>query len=130
MKSLTDNAGQIAVFLSGANPNLPRDPVRGLFLAHDSHQKLCHQWLFREWRCGMEISTTITPPRLEPLQTSWQTAAIDPLAEAASARAIGRRDMPPPMNRASGTEFSMKYVRNLGPTAQSTIGFAVRPQPV
>jgi hypothetical protein len=37
MKSLTDNADEIAVFLSGANPNLPRDTVRGLFLAHGSH---------------------------------------------------------------------------------------------
>jgi hypothetical protein len=37
MKSLNDNAGKIAVFLSGANPNLPRDSVRGLFLAHGGH---------------------------------------------------------------------------------------------
>lgn len=37
MKSLTDNAGEIAVFLSAANPNLPRDAVRGLFLAHGGH---------------------------------------------------------------------------------------------
>jgi hypothetical protein len=37
MKSLNDNAGKIAVFLSGANPNLPRDTLRGLFLAHGGH---------------------------------------------------------------------------------------------
>ena len=37
MQSLTDNADEIAVFLSGANPNLPRDTVRGLFLAHGGH---------------------------------------------------------------------------------------------
>lgn len=37
MKSLTDNAGEIAVFLSGANPNLPRDTVQGLFVAHGGH---------------------------------------------------------------------------------------------
>ncbi len=37
MKSLTDNADEIAVFLSGANPNLPRNTVRGLFLAHGGH---------------------------------------------------------------------------------------------
>lgn len=37
MKSLTDNAGEIAVFLSGANPNLPVDTLRGLLLAHGGH---------------------------------------------------------------------------------------------
>lgn len=37
MKSLTGNADEIAVFLSGANPNLPRDNVRGLFVAHGAH---------------------------------------------------------------------------------------------
>jgi hypothetical protein len=37
MKNLTDNAGEIAVFLSGANPNLPADTVRGLLLAHGGH---------------------------------------------------------------------------------------------
>ncbi|MGQ0656782.1 MAG: hypothetical protein ACT4NU_01605 [Chromatiales bacterium] len=37
VKSLTDNAGAIAVFLSGANPNLPRDTVQGLFVAHGGH---------------------------------------------------------------------------------------------
>jgi len=37
MKSLPDNAGGTAVFLSDANPNLPRDTVRGLFLTHGGH---------------------------------------------------------------------------------------------
>ncbi|MGE5469769.1 MAG: hypothetical protein ACM3X0_03110 [Bacteroidota bacterium] len=37
MKNLTDNVEEIAVFLSGANPNLPRDTVRGLLLAHGGH---------------------------------------------------------------------------------------------
>ena len=37
MKNLTDNAGEIAVFLSGANPNLPAATVRGLLLAHGGH---------------------------------------------------------------------------------------------
>ena len=36
-RALTENAGEIAVFLSGANPNLPRDAVRGLLLAHGGH---------------------------------------------------------------------------------------------
>lgn len=39
MKNLTDNVEEIAVFLSGANPNLPRDAVRGLLLAHVGHHK-------------------------------------------------------------------------------------------
>ena len=34
---LNANAGAIAKFLSGANPNLPEDTVRGLMLAHVAH---------------------------------------------------------------------------------------------
>lgn len=37
MTTLTQNAGEIAVFLSGANPHLPQDAVRGLLLAHGAH---------------------------------------------------------------------------------------------
>lgn len=37
LKALTDNAGEIAVFLSGANPYLPVDTLRGLLLAHGGH---------------------------------------------------------------------------------------------
>ena len=37
VKKLTDNAGEIAKFLSGANPNLPLDTLRGLLLAHGGH---------------------------------------------------------------------------------------------
>ena len=35
--TLTDNAGQIATFLAGANPHLTADAVRGLLLAHGAH---------------------------------------------------------------------------------------------
>lgn len=38
-KSLTDNVEEIAVFLSGANPNLSHDAVKGLFLAHFAHHQ-------------------------------------------------------------------------------------------
>ena len=37
MADLTANAGEIAKFLAGANPNLPEDTVRGLLLAHGAH---------------------------------------------------------------------------------------------
>jgi hypothetical protein len=37
MSDLTINAGDIAKFLSSANPNLPSDTVRGLMLAHVAH---------------------------------------------------------------------------------------------
>ncbi|HJV53423.1 MAG TPA: hypothetical protein VJ652_18295 [Noviherbaspirillum sp.] len=37
VKSLTDNAGEIATFLAGANPNLPADTLRGLLVAHGGH---------------------------------------------------------------------------------------------
>jgi len=36
-KQLLANANQIAVFLGGANPNLPVDVLRGLLTAHGSH---------------------------------------------------------------------------------------------
>ncbi len=35
--ALTTNAEEIAVFLSKANPNLPKDAVNGLLLAHGGH---------------------------------------------------------------------------------------------
>jgi hypothetical protein len=37
MTDLANNAGEIAKFLAGANPNLPEDTVRGLLLAHGAH---------------------------------------------------------------------------------------------
>ncbi|MEO8672192.1 MAG: hypothetical protein ABI411_12820 [Tahibacter sp.] len=37
MQTLTANVDEIAKFLSGANPNLPEDAVRGLLLAHGAH---------------------------------------------------------------------------------------------
>jgi hypothetical protein len=37
MTDLTTNAGEIAKFLAGANPNLPEDTVRGMLLAHGAH---------------------------------------------------------------------------------------------
>lgn len=37
MSTLTHNAGEIAVFLAGANPYLPQDAVRGLLIAHGAH---------------------------------------------------------------------------------------------
>jgi hypothetical protein len=37
MNDLAGNAGDIAKFLSGANPNLPEDTVRSLLLAHAAH---------------------------------------------------------------------------------------------
>jgi len=39
MKSLKGNVEEIAVFLSGANPNLPHDAVKELFLAHLAHHQ-------------------------------------------------------------------------------------------
>lgn len=36
-KALTANADEIARFLSGANPNLPYDTLKGLLLAHGGH---------------------------------------------------------------------------------------------
>jgi hypothetical protein len=37
MAGLTANAGEIAKFLAGANPNLPEGTLRGLLMAHGAH---------------------------------------------------------------------------------------------
>ena len=37
MTDLSNNAGEIAKFLAGANPNLPEDGVRAMLLAHGAH---------------------------------------------------------------------------------------------
>lgn len=37
VKALTANAAEIATFLSGANPNLSKDTVMGLLMAHAAH---------------------------------------------------------------------------------------------
>ena len=37
MTDLSANAGEIAKFLAGANPNLPEDGVRAMLLAHGAH---------------------------------------------------------------------------------------------
>ena len=37
MKDASANVDEIAKFLAGANPNLPEDAVRGLYLAHVAH---------------------------------------------------------------------------------------------
>jgi hypothetical protein len=42
---LTSNAGEIASFLSGANPYLPKDTVEGLLLAHGAHHLTQNQQL-------------------------------------------------------------------------------------
>ena len=48
MKQLTANAGEIATFLSGANPYLPKDTVLGLLMAHAAH----HITQFQQLRAG------------------------------------------------------------------------------
>jgi hypothetical protein len=46
--ALTDNAAEVARFLSGANPNLPYDAVHGLLLAHGGH----HLQQIRQLKAG------------------------------------------------------------------------------
>lgn len=48
MQELTANAGQIATFLSGANPYLPKDTVMGLLMAHAAH----HITQFQQLQAG------------------------------------------------------------------------------
>jgi hypothetical protein len=48
IKALTVNAGEIATFLSGANPYLPKDTVMGLLTAHAAH----HIQEFQQLKAG------------------------------------------------------------------------------
>lgn len=48
MQELTANAGEIATFLSGANPYLPKDTVMGLLMAHAAH----HMTEFQQLQAG------------------------------------------------------------------------------
>jgi hypothetical protein len=48
MQELTANAGEIATFLSGANPYLPKDTVMALFMAHAAH----HITQFQQLQAG------------------------------------------------------------------------------
>jgi hypothetical protein len=48
MQQLTANAGEIATFLSGANPYLPKDTVMGLLMAHAAH----HMTEFQQLQAG------------------------------------------------------------------------------
>jgi hypothetical protein len=54
--SLTSNAGEIAIFLSNANPFLPKDAVNGLLLAHGGHHIQQIQQL-KEGKFGAEAQT-------------------------------------------------------------------------
>jgi hypothetical protein len=53
MQDLSTNADAIAAFLSGANPNLPADAVKGLLVAHAGH----HQMLVGDIMKGDEAAS-------------------------------------------------------------------------
>ena len=73
MDDLTKNAGEISVFLAGANPYLPADAVRGLLLAHGAH----HAAQIDEIMSG----------NLKAEQTTWTAmqAHMDVIADAMAA---------------------------------------------
>jgi hypothetical protein len=56
MADLTANAGEIAKFLAGANPNLPEDTVRGLLLAHGAHHSQQIQQIMADDTAGEATS--------------------------------------------------------------------------
>jgi hypothetical protein len=55
-QALSANAGAIAKFLSGANPNLPYDAVNGLLLAHGGHH-VAQIDQFKAGQYGQEAQT-------------------------------------------------------------------------
>ena len=73
-KNLVGNAGEIAKFLSGANPNLPFDTLNGLLLAHGGH----HVQEIQQLRAGQYAEEAQT---WEAMKTHMYTIA-DALAGA------------------------------------------------
>ena len=56
LKAINDNIAEIAVFLSGANPNLPVDTLRSLLMAHGAHHVQAIQQL-RDKQYAQEAKT-------------------------------------------------------------------------
>ena len=74
MATLTKNAGEIAVFLSGANPNLPEDAVRGLLVAHGAHHAAQIAQVMRGDTAGEKTTWTAMQAHMDTIADAMAAA--------------------------------------------------------
>ena len=101
-RRLTANAAEISSFLSGANPNLPKDTVMGLLMAHAAHHLTQFQQL-KEAICAgsrdLEGDEAASYLVADALRRRWQ-----PSSRLSSELYRRAAVMPPPLH-AQGTQW-------------------------
>jgi hypothetical protein len=83
MQDLTANADEIAKFLSGANPNLPADAVKGLLMTHAGH----HSMLIGEIMKGDKAAAAQTWTTMQAHMNTIADALSDGIAKQFPAKA-------------------------------------------
>ncbi|HEY4555444.1 MAG TPA: hypothetical protein VIG68_03285, partial [Lysobacter sp.] len=73
-QALTRNAGEIADFLSGANPYLPRDTVNSLLVAHGAHHIDQIARIMRGDRAGEQATTKAMRAHMDTIADAMAAA--------------------------------------------------------
>jgi hypothetical protein len=84
MNDLTANAGEIAKFLAGANPNLPEDTVRGLLLAHGAHHSQQIQLIMADDTAGEATNWTAMQQHMDGIADALAGAIAKQFPDKAS----------------------------------------------
>jgi len=84
MTDLTANAGEIAKFLAGANPNLPEDTVRGLLLAHGAHHSSQIDLIIKDDTAGEATEWTAMQAHMDMIADALAGAIAKQFPEKAS----------------------------------------------
>lgn len=74
MDALTDNAGEIATFLSSANPYLPRDAVNGLLIAHGGHHAAQIGQIMRGDMAAEQVTTKAMRSHMDTIADAMASA--------------------------------------------------------
>lgn len=84
MADLNANAGEIAKFLAGANPNLPEDTVRGMMLAHGAHHVQQIQQIMADDTAGEATSWTAMQQHMDMIADALAGAIAKQFPDKAS----------------------------------------------
>lgn len=84
MGTLTANAGEIATFLDGANPYLPKDTVRGLLLAHGAHHAAQIGQVMRGDRSGEQATWSAMQQHMNTIADAMAAALAKQFPKKAS----------------------------------------------